>query len=344
MEQGTARQGFGHQMRIGFYLSTMGGSPLESGLRRGLDALGHAVEDYQPGRGYDLVLVFNQSAHTPGYCYPPFPEGAPFCFIDTAEYGYFTRLPDRVHRYATVASEGARAHDTKNRAEQERLVGWLEGKSFPYFQREYSKYIPWPAAYHPIDYPLYHLSACDRHPDREEYLARSLELYCSWGASHPWRMQITDALRAADVRAEIGIIDLDGHERMPQAEYFARTEAARCSVSYDGYGSGSFRMTEILCRTLLLQGPLSIELPAPLVDGETCVEYAVQSGGETFFGTDIAAQLRWVLEAPEEAYRIYAAGYEHCMTHMTERATAEYLLRVVEAHDWDVPTPLDLGA
>src|SRR5262249_13346030 len=117
-----------------------------------------------------------------------------------------------------------------------------------------------------------------------------------------------------------------------------RTEAARCSVSFDGYGSGSFRITEVLCRTLLLQGPLSIRTRAPLVDGETCIMYDVQSDGEEYLGTNLIEKMQSVVDEPERAYRIYENAYNHCMTYLTEKATAQYVLDVVEKHDYSKPT------
>lgn len=336
-------------MRIGFLLSTLGGSPLQVGLDRGLNALGHNVEDYNPNASYDLVLVWNQSAHTLVYKYPEFPKGnVPIAFIDCAEYGYFRRLPEVIHQYANTFSPGAMKHDTKNPWEQQKLKQYLEGKSFPYFIREFSKYVDFPNAYHPIDYPLYYHSECPLPPSRNEYLRRTLDLFCSWGCSHPWRIKITEALRNAHVKSEIQILEEIGADgkpipRMPQELYFERTRAAKCSVSFDGYGSGSFRVTEVLVRCLLLQGPLSIHRYMPLIDGVHCVEYSVQSDGEKFLSTDVADKLHDALADPEGSYRIYESGFDHCMTYYTEKATAEYVLRVIEAHDWNKPTQLEIG-
>lgn len=333
-------------MKIGFLLSSLGGSPLQGGLWRGLSALGHDVQGYACGQGYDLLLVFNQVAHCRDYEYPPFPSDyrGPMAFIDAAEYGYFTRLPDRAARYANMNAEGAQCHDTKNAAEQWKLWSFLEGRSFPYFIREMAKCVPYPASYHPIDYPLYYESHCGKHPNRNEYMRRELDLFVSWGASHPWRLPITQALRDAHTKCEVNIIEENGHPRLHQKQiYFPKTEGAKCSVSYDGYGSGSFRMTEVLVRTVLLQCPLSIVTRCPLVDGETCVGYSVESEGEEFRGTNVAERLRWVLDNPDAAFEIYERGFHHCMAHLTERATAQYVLDTVAAHDWNSATQLEVG-
>jgi len=326
-------------LRIATFLSTFGGSPLQGGIERGLMELGHQVCCYRPGMGYDLIIIFNQVAHRTDYRYPDFPTGdTPIAFVDAAEYGYWTRLPGRSQAFATSFTEYAMNHDTKVATEQARLKQFLEGRSFPYFIREMHNSIEYPEAFWPIDYPLYHLSRCDVRPDREEYLRRDLELFCWWGHSHPWRQHIETALRGANRKCEIGNRWSD--ENMPQDRYFERTRAAKCSVSFDGYGSGSFRMTEVLCRALLLMAPLSIRTRAPLVDGETCRMYEVQSDGEEFLGTNVAAVLADALADGEGSYEIYERGYDHCMTHLTERATAEYVLATVEAHDWSKPTSL----
>ena len=243
-------------------------------------------------------------------------------------------------QYWNTFAEGSLSHDTKNRGEQERLLNWLNGRSFPYFIREFLDCIDFPENYHPIDYPLYHLSGTVPKPNREEYLARPLDLFCGWGGSHPWRLNITQALRDCHTKCEIFVIGEEGRPRMPQDQFFGRTGAAKCSVSYDGYGSGSFRMSEVLCRCLLLQGPLSMRCREPLIDGVHCVKYEVCNSGEDFISTNVCDKLRGALENCELSFRIYRNGYEHCMKHYTERATAKYLIDTIESHNRDVPTLL----
>jgi hypothetical protein len=349
-------------MRIGIFLSSLGGSPLQGGIERGLASMGHIVEPYKRGNGYDLVIVFQQVAHQPHYQFPEcFPaEHIPIAFVDSSEAGYFTRLPDRIKDYANSFTPTVMRQSTKNYHEQVRLKSFLEGRSFPYFLREMSKYVTYPSAYHPIDYPLYHLSQCDMRPDRDEYLRRDLDLFSAWGESHPFRVHLGQAMRETHVKSEITVIDrgkvvrkdpdtgmcYDAHGQVcfiEQAAYFNRTRAAKCSVSYDGYGSGSFRMTEILVRTLLLQGPLSIVTRAPLIDGETCRAYTVEHQGEVYYSTNMPNVIHRAVECAEESYEIYERGYEHCQAHLTERATAQYVLDVVSAHDYSQPTPLEVG-
>ncbi len=331
-------------MRIAFFLSSRGGSPLEVGLRRGLAELGHTVDDYRAGAVYDLLLVFNQSAHTQQYVYPDFPadHSIPFAFIDTAEFGPATRLPHRRRDFATSFTVHTMNHDTKNFEQQRRLSAWLYGHSFPYFIREMFSDIKYPMGFHPIDYPLYSLSACSQPPDLHHYLARQHDLWLSWGASHPFRWPLTHALRAHPCKQTVLVIEENGTPRMLQSEYFQHMQDAKCSVSYDGYGSGAFRICEVLARTVLLQGPLSIVTRDPIKDGVSCVEYQIESDGDTFLSTNIAEKLQWIIDNPLEAFRIYEAGYDHVNSKWTEKATAAYVLEVCEKHDWKWPTPLEV--
>lgn len=332
-------------VKFAFFLSTFGGSPLQGGLERGLRALGHSVEYFHNNRGrdFDVLVIFNQTAHTPSYAFPEFPAyDVPVVMVDAAEYGYFRRLPEVVKDYANFCAPGSMNHDTKSIHEQTRLKNYLQGRSFPYFLREFSKYLNFPKNYHPIDYPLYHLSHCSDRPDLGDYLRRQDKLFISWGASHPWRWQITNALRVCSPDSEILVIGEGSTGRMEQSTYFNRMTRARSSVSFDGYGSGSFRMTEVLVRTLLLLGPLSIHTHAPLVDGQTCVKFDLNTNGEECTGTNVCEKLGEVLDNPEWAFRIHEAGYGWCMDHYTEVETAKYFLSVVEAHDWSLPTELEV--
>ncbi len=382
-------------MRIAIFESSTGSGPHVAQLTRGLQSLGHHVEPYHRGQGYDLVIVHNQVSHRTDYEYPHFPdERIPLAFVDFAEFGWRTRLPTNRLQYANTFARCAMKHDTKNEHQQIRLKSFLDGRSFPYFLREMFSDIEYPVGYAPIDYPLYHLSQCDSQPNRENYLARQLDLFCSWGHSHDWRANIQEALAGAHVRSEISIVerkvmetgfyyadsgrwmcatpyllpkivlmdcpppsfanggdgfrvghwydDIGDVRHIEQPYYFARMQAAKCCPSFDGYGSGSFRMTEVLCRCLLLQGPLSIRTRAPLVDGETCRMYSVEHDGEEFISTNAAEVMREALADPEGSFEIYARGYQHCQEHLTEKATAAYLLDMVAAHDYSRVTALEV--
>jgi hypothetical protein len=325
-------------MRIGFLFSSKGGSPMLVGLQRGMKALGHQILDYKPHASYDLLLVFNQVAHTIDYEYPEFSETGPVALIDCAEYGYFKRLPEFAREFRHSFTLDAVTHDTKNTQQQLRLKQFLDGKSYPYLLREFHKAVDYPQGFHPIDYPLYMHSECAIKPNREEYLARSKDLFVSWGASHPWRVPLTHALRTCPLNSTVLLLEENGTPRMPQRDYFERQREAKVGVSYDGYGSSSFRLTEVLVRSTLLMGPLWIKRHAPLIDGVHCVEYTVSNMGQEFTGSDICEKLQEIIANPERGYEIYERGYRHCYDHYTETATAQYVLDTVAKHDWQTPT------
>ncbi len=330
----------------------MGGSPLQVGLERGLNQIeGIRAEYFIPHRPYDYDLLFNQCSHTTNYNYGNLSnlDNYKLAFIDTAEYGWTKRLPGVLDLYYSTFAAGAMQHDTKNPAQQQYLFNYLNGKSFPYLIREYLKKISYPSMYHPIDYPLYHLSEYRADPVREQYLERPLDLFISWGGSHPFRMNITQKLRNCPVKSEIYVIEEitpNGKTpRMLQDQYFNKMLAAKASVSYDGYGSGSFRETEALCRTLLLKGETSIIQRDPLQSGVNCVEFKVTTNedGTEFLDSDVDSLLLYYLKDPEKCFEIYRKGFEHCMKYFTEKATAEYVLRIIKNHDWSKPTPLLLS-
>lgn len=334
-------------MRVAVFMSNKGGSPLSIGIERGIRMMGHEVANYAKGVGSDLILVYNQSAHIPDYVYPEFPSAddkTPIAFIDNAEYGMKrVREPER---FVNAFSSGSVQHDTKNEHQQGLLRTFLEGRSFPYLLREYANAHDYPENYHPIDYPLYGPSTSHKKPERENYLKRAVDVACIWGLSHPWRVNLTHELDAAQgLRKDVYAIERDG-PRLPQRggpnSYFDRLKAARCSISFDGYGSGSFRMTEVLVRTLLMQGPLSIRTRAPLEHGVTCWAYCVWVDGEHYIRSNLVEQIHAALSDPVRAFQIYERGYHHCMAHLTERATAKYVLDTVQSHDYTRPTKLTL--
>lgn len=330
-------------MNIGVLMSNHGGSPLTVGLERALSAMGHYVFAYETHRECDLILIFNQCAHTQSYVYPDFPPescSTPIAFIDTAEYGWAKRVHEPLADYWNTFAPGAMGHDTKNREEQTRLRNFLAGRSFPYFIREFWNAWEFPAGYHPIDYPLYAPSAFGRLMPFDQYVSRPVQVACLWGLSNPWREHLTADLERSSLNKDLYVLERDG-PRLPQHQYFKRMEAAKCSVSFDGYGSGSFRMTEVLCRTLLMQGPLAIQTRAPLVHGETCWAYMVWVDGEHYVRSDLVEQIQEAMADSERAYRIYRQGFHHCMTHLTEGATAQYVLRVIEEHDWSRMTLIE---
>lgn len=312
-------------MNIGIWLSTMGGSPLQVGMERGLAQLGHQVSAFREGAPHDLVLMFNQSAHTTAYQYPEFPRGGcPIAFLDTAEYGQKAQGNHAAFRHGFAA--GSVAHDTKNCEEQLRLLRFLEGRSFPYFLREMWLDCDYPSSFHPIDYPLYLYSATAPAPNRDEYLRRTVPIACIWGHSNPRRVKITERLRGWE-GSDVYVVDEDG-PRLAQKDYFRRMERARTTITSDGYGTSAFRLQEGMIRTAVLVDRLPIRMRKRPEHGHTCFE----------FDGDPSSVLADALNDPEQSWLVYKQGHDWCREHWSEQATAKYVLDVVEAHDWSVPT------
>lgn len=337
-------------MKIGMLLSSLGGSPLQAGLDRAFAQLGHWVEPYHEAHGYDLIVVWNQVSHDPTYVYPEFPSKCktPIVFIDSAEYGWWLHLPKVSDPYKNTFSEGSLAHDSKSRAQQMRLKEFLQGRSFPYMIREMWKWMEWPSSYHPIDYPLYMMSECHEEPNLDEYVSRQKDLFMSWGLSHPWRKNITEELRRMThaksqmFNTEILVLEENGTPRMPQHEFFRKTREAKVSVSFDGYGSTSFRIMEVLVRCLLLTGPINYHQYKPMLDGVHCRKYKIENNDLDYISSTVCQELENAILDVEGSFNIYRAGYHLCHQYYSEQATAKYVLDVVERHDWSKPTPLDL--
>lgn len=352
-------------LQIGILTSSQGGSPLQDCIQRCLEKMGHKAEPYAgPNAEYDLVFIFNQTAHRKDYEYPDFPkDSTPIAFVDTAEYGWWTHTDRQLAMYANAFTPDALQASTKNQFQQERLKRFLEGKSFPYFLHEMGLKNEYPSSYHPIDYPLYHHSVCKKEPNRDEYLRREQEIYVSWGASHPWRVNLSEDIRKGmrenGIKGELRILEEmqpDGTRtrRLPQMECFAKTEQALCSVSYDGFGVSAFRMVEVACRTALLMAPLPIRMREPLLNGVSCIHYNVRgdiiesdtpgaAGSHTYLGSNIARTIQRVTINKEWAFGIYQRGYWHTMEKLSEEATVRYMLETAYAHNYNEPTPVDLG-
>jgi len=329
-------------MRIGFYSCCV--NHIEAKLWRGFHQIGVEAERYLAYKKYDYVLLFNQTAHGQEYCYGTLDvlEDYRFAFIDCAEYGWFNRMrPNWQEEYYSAFAPGSLRNHTKNMTEQVFLLLFLQGKSFPYFLREFLVGFPYPPTYYPIDYPIT-VEPDMTPPDREQYLARPVDLFLSWGISHPFRANLTEEVRQAGVRTDINIIQDPHGGRLPYDEYVGRMARAKATVSYDGYGISAFRESEALCRTLLFRGGVPTIQRCPLYSGVNCVEYKVidADNGSRFMSSDIGPLVRSYLQDPERCYEMYHRGYGHGMDYYTEAATARYILRTLANHDWNTPTPL----
>lgn len=328
-------------MRIGLYKSNFGGSPLLHNLRKGFKNINVLAEDVVLSRHYDYVLIFNQTAHSKDYYYHDlrqitnkYPKLA---FVDTAEYGFKSRLIKNIKMYKNAFTDFALEHDTKKVNQQRMLFNYLHGKSFPYFLREYYKNINYPKCYHPIDYPL--SLPCKNCPNENQYNNRKFPVFAVWGQSNPIRKDIIKEIRNEMPSPEVRMFD--NKSRIPQNIFLTKMHNSKISVSYDGYGSSSFREMEILCRSMLLKGEMVIKQRNPLINGVHFVEYkvAITEDG-TFINTNIKELINYYLNNPKEAFEIYKKGYEHCYKYYTPKATAQYILNVLQSHDYSTITPL----
>jgi len=320
-------------VRLGLHGASTG-SIISGALSQGLTALGHTVEWYQAGSSYDYVLLINVSNHGPNYTYSQLPNHPKLVFVDTAEYGWMTHDDPK---YAYAFSTGSLAHVEKNREEQLRLKRHLNGRSFPYFLRELQLGVNYPSCYHPIDYPM--LAPLPPLANWDQFSRRLLDLTCVWGYSHPWRVYLEKKLdehRHSDTKLRFRLTGtrLDFHD------YMKLLESSVSTVSFDGYGSGSFRVTEALGRCLLFMGPLRIQQRIPLVDGVHCVSYSATGSSDKLSDTNLVEIVEATLSDRKRCFEIYLEGYNFLATNLTCKAWAQYVLDVCEQHDWKRITPL----
>jgi hypothetical protein len=308
-----------------------------------------------PGEAYDFVLLFNISSHSARYDFSDVGElkGYKFCFIDSSEYGWWTHYSHYKELFGTSFTAGSMAAKPFC---QQVLKQFLDGKSYPYIVREFYKGIDYPNSYHPIDYPLYGVNTpIPPMATFEEYCARPNDVYVGWGESHPSRKDLARVVSKLPLKVVV-----NSGNKLPQNEYFTNMLNARMTVAYDGYGSGSFREKEALARTMLFRNNMAIIQNAPLTSGQNFVEYQVQEKlvdwdkdskysapyknfrdkHPVFESTNLGSiMLEWIQDL-EGMYRVYEGGYKHLMENFTEKAVAQYVLDILEGHDWDKPTPI----
>lgn len=329
-------------MRLGFKVANVdaGCGIMLGGITRGLTELGHQVVPWTLGVSCDHVLVFNVSSHINHYNWDDIEqlEGCKFAFIDTAEYGWWTHYD--YHKdmyYSAFAPLAIKAKPPV----QLKLLEFLKGKSYPYFLREMYKGFDYPENYHPIDYPLYYHSRSDIQPTTfEEYKNRNWDVYIAWGHSHQTRVHITEMIKKLPFKI---FAFCDSNAKLNQFEYFKGLQNAKISVSYDGYGSGSFRETEVLSRCVLFRNVQCVRRPNPLTNGVNFVEYTVEEklGDDKYpiyVNTDVGELITQHLSNLENLYNIYREGYKHCTEWLSEKGMAQYILETTQKHDWTVVT------
>lgn len=329
-------------MKIGYFGEKFhGGGLIFGGLYRGFLELGIQLIPYQPGGHYDFTLLFHSAPHIPIMNFDGIENiTGKFAFVDCSEYGWWTH--NDYWRDKCYSAFAPKSIEYKPK-EQQRILNFLRGKSYPFFIREYYKKVQYHQNYHPIDYPLYYASAPQKIPTTfEEYANRAYDLYIFWGHSHPSRTKITEELNKLPFKISAGC---DSDAKINQLQYFDNISNAKMSLTYDGYGSGGFRETEVLSRTLLLKNNNGANVQRdPLTNGVNFIEYQVKedfdsAGYPTFNSTSIGDIISERLQNLEQSYEIYKNGYNHCMTYFTERATAQYILNTIKKHDWNIITP-----
>lgn len=320
-------------MRLGFH-GASSGSIISGALTQGLTQLGHTVSAYRSGGTFDYVFLVNVSNHGQNYTYGQLPDHPRLVFVDTAEYGPLTHDDPK---YAYAFSSGSLAHKEKNQAEQLRLQRHLTGRSFPYFLRELQLKVSYPDSYHPIDYPM--LAPFAPPQDWQVFKSRPYDFLCVWGLSHPWRSELDRRITLhrdsqTSLKFRLGARTLDFFAYMNEMERSVST------VSFDGYGSGSFRVTEALTRCVLFIGPLHIRQRLNFVDGVNCVQYRVVGRDGRFVETDLLEVAEMTLADRRRCFDIYQAGRK-LAADTTCEAWSRYVLDVCARHDWNKPTSVD---
>jgi hypothetical protein len=361
-------------LKIGIYTADFyGGNSLLDCLIKGLKELGHQCVPFDKQIEFDYVIVFAVAA--------PFANfnknlkysnldliQSKIIFIDTGEYGWWTHYDEQAEFYYNAFATGGQPNlgyvpliNQKGPTHLD-LLNFLRGKSFPYFLREMYKIIPYPEQYHPIDYTLHWTTPIPKENNFEEYMGKKYDIFSQWGGSHPFRHNLIEKMNSTllgdkicinKVRGILKPLERGGQicnytmDKLPQLEYFSELTNARMSLVYDGFGSGSFREMEVLSRCLLFIHKQCIYKRHPLTfqgEGQNAVEYEVEykfSPYLTFIDSNIVEQIQKYMSDWELCFKIYKAGYEHCLKYYTPKGVAEYVLEETLKHDYRVPTPVE---
>lgn len=344
-------------MVIGYFdPKPIGAGVLFQSLARGFEQIGHPLVLFNPNQVYDYVIVFNNAAHRADYDFNGIDKITQrVAFVDGSEYGWWTHH----NYYRKLFSNSFAPGSMKVKPfEQRKLQLFLKGKSFPFFLREFYKGNKYPKSYHPIDFPL--ITVGTNVPGMasfEDYVNRPYDVYIGWGESHPSRKCLAELVDKLPCKTLI-----NSGNKIERSLYFENIKNAKISISYDGYGSTTFREKEILCRTLLLRNKMAVHLSQPLTDGFNFVEFRVkerlinwQMSAHTcnpeyaqdvmdktieYADSDIGDIIMSLLKDIDKMYEIYRQGYHHCTENYTEKATAQYVFDTIQDHDWKEPTPI----
>ncbi len=327
-------------------------NPLFTRLILGLREMGHRCDKYEPGTRYDYVFICNvagpystKSTWELKYPYLDTIQDK-IVFIDPAEYGWWTH--DKIYATEYYNAFAPLSIVAKGTAEgQLELLSFLRGKSFPYFVREKYKNILYPNQYYPIDYPLIvNPIVPNKKPNKDEYMKRTHDVYVRWGGSHIFRPRIIEKIKTITGFK----IDVE-HKKINPIEYYHNTQDARISVVSDGYGSGSFRETEVLINCLLFMKEQCIEKHHPLTNGVNFVEFKVDyemsaggtfsKGSQLYKDCNIAELLQEYMSDWDKCYSVYASGFHHCVKYYSISEFAKYVFEGISKHNYLEPTPIE---
>lgn len=321
-------------MKIAYFVPQHAGAVIFGGMQRGFEQLGYPLHQFKPGGSYDYVLLFNCADHKTLCNFEGIDDiTGKFGFIDTSEYGWQTHYEyykDKLYSAFAPLTIGMKPDGHK------KLINFLRNKSYPYFLREYYKGVNYHKNYHPIDYPLYWASVCKKGLSSfEEYKNRPMDLYVAWGESHQTRKNITAILEKLPLKMHVSV-----GPKIPPQQYFMNLESARMSVSYDGYGYGSFRETELLSRLTYFRNRQIVHQHHPLTDGLNFVEYTTEeilddNHYPEFIDSNIGDIIMDHADNIDLMYEMYVSGYRHCLDNFTEMAVAKYILKTLRNHNWN---------
>jgi len=328
-------------MEIGIY-TPYSGNPLVDELIYGLHCIDIPVSLCTPSNidSFEYVIIFNVVWHankdTMIYDWDILDyinQHQKIVFIDNAEYGWNTRNKDKLEKYANIYSPEAIKYRPPY---QQKLRNFLNDKTYPYFIREYSKYINYCGNYFPIDYVI-HPSTINILPSSpvsfEEFNMRDYDIICIWGNSHPFRNNITEELNKINCKKIISF------NKINQSMYYSMLSTCKLCVSFDGCGSSSFREYEIPTHTSLFMNNLSIEQYMPFVNEESCIKYnvynSVNQTEESPDSTDIKDKIEYYLNNIGKLYEIYVNGLIHVSKYKTPISLANYVINTINAFNWN---------
>lgn len=202
----------------------------------------------------------------------------------------------------------------------------------------------------PIEWPCY-LESTELATE-EAFNARPIEVFNSWGFSHPSRPRLhADIFRAMTTQG-IGVISehnqYEGYFKGPCqrtwatifSPWYARRpitdilwyqERSKLSVSLPGCGKKCFRHAEAPVSTIMAVAKDDLAWSFPWHDGVNCVRLNPGSSGMFFGCGQMFEDLHEATRRPD-LYQIYLAGQETIDRYRTKRYVNEYIIPKIAEH------------